>query len=244
MDAHASGSVRSPFGRARGQSRHLNDQPILSPERRNGQKNTLDARDRDRPDISRHRKRWRFYQGLIDHRRLVFTKPRLRGGRLWTRTNMTRLRGLGAKGPAPVDKVPQGNGRSRLSSPPYATTASTRPACSTGPSTASASFAYVDQVLDADAEAGRRRDPRQSWLPQGKGGAQGDPGCRSPPRLPAEHFPDLNPIEPEPFAPFKTLAAKGGSKEATRRSPTLALKSSPITCPPNGPHTSKTHRYA
>jgi transposase-like protein len=40
---HASGSVRSPFGRARGQSR-----------------------------LSRHRKRWRPYQGLIDPRRLVF----------------------------------------------------------------------------------------------------------------------------------------------------------------------------
>jgi transposase len=29
------------------------------------------ARTQDRPDISRHRKRWRTYQGLIDPRRLV-----------------------------------------------------------------------------------------------------------------------------------------------------------------------------
>jgi len=30
------------------------------------------SREQDRPDISRHRKRWRAYQGLIDPRRLVF----------------------------------------------------------------------------------------------------------------------------------------------------------------------------
>ncbi len=31
---HASGPLRSPFGRARGQSRHLDDEPLLSPDRR------------------------------------------------------------------------------------------------------------------------------------------------------------------------------------------------------------------
>jgi transposase len=46
--------------------------PLLSPDRRHGQKKTLVAREQDRPDISRHRKRWRTYQGLIDPRRLVF----------------------------------------------------------------------------------------------------------------------------------------------------------------------------
>src|SRR6476660_5327651 len=69
---HSSGPLRSPFGRARGQSRHLDDEPLLSPDRRHGQKKTLVAREQDRPDISRHRKRWRAYQGLIDPRRLVF----------------------------------------------------------------------------------------------------------------------------------------------------------------------------
>ena len=69
---HASGPLRSPFGRARGQSRHLDDEPLLSPDRRHAQKKTLVACERDRPDISRHRKRWRTYQGLIDPRRLVF----------------------------------------------------------------------------------------------------------------------------------------------------------------------------
>jgi transposase len=45
----------------RGQSRHLDDEPLLSPDRRHGQKKTRVAREQDRPDISRHRKRWRTY---------------------------------------------------------------------------------------------------------------------------------------------------------------------------------------
>jgi transposase len=71
-DATLQALGRSPFGRARGQSRHLDDEPLLSPDRPHGQKKTLVAREQDRPDISRHRKRWRSYQGLIDPRRLVF----------------------------------------------------------------------------------------------------------------------------------------------------------------------------
>ena len=47
----------------------------------------LSHAERDRPDISRHRKRWRTYQALIDPRRLVFIDE------TWTKTNMTRLRG-------------------------------------------------------------------------------------------------------------------------------------------------------
>jgi len=58
--------------RAWRQSRHLDDEPLLSPDRDHAQKKILGAREQDRPDISRHRKRWRAYQGLIDPRRLVF----------------------------------------------------------------------------------------------------------------------------------------------------------------------------
>jgi hypothetical protein len=71
-------------------------------DRRHGQKKTLVAREQDRPDISRHRKRWRTYQGLIDPGRLVFIDE------TWTKTNMTRLRGWAPRGERLVDKVPQG----------------------------------------------------------------------------------------------------------------------------------------
>ena len=63
---------------------------------------------------------------------------------------MTRLRGWAPKGERLVDKVPcEGQVEDRdVPAPPCATTASTRPACLTDPSTASGfSRAYVDQFL-------------------------------------------------------------------------------------------------
>jgi hypothetical protein len=65
-------------------------------------KRTLVAREQDRPDMSRHRKRWRTYQGFIDPRRLVFIDE------TWTKTNMTRLRGWAPRGERLVVKVPHG----------------------------------------------------------------------------------------------------------------------------------------
>ena len=69
---HASGALRPSFVRPRGQGRHLDDEPVLPPDRRHAQKKTLVACERDRPAISRHRARWRTYQGRIDPSRLIF----------------------------------------------------------------------------------------------------------------------------------------------------------------------------
>ena len=67
-------------------------------------------------------------------------------------------------------------------------------------------------VPRADAEAGRRGDPRQSRLPQGKGGAQGDPGCpEAASSFLPKYSPDLNPIE-QVFAKFKTLLRKAEAR--------------------------------
>ena len=63
----------------------------------------------------------------------------------------------------------------------------------------------------AHPQAGRRRDPRQPRLAQGKGRATGDKGHRRAPRLSAEYSPDLNPIE-QVFAKFKTLLRKSGGR--------------------------------
>jgi hypothetical protein len=66
---HASGPLRSPFGRARGKA---GTSMFSRFSRRIGVtvKKTLVAPEQDRPGISRHRERWRTYQGLIDPRRL------------------------------------------------------------------------------------------------------------------------------------------------------------------------------
>jgi transposase len=65
-------------------------------------KKTLVAREQDRPDISRYRRRWKAYQGLIDPKRLVFIDE------TWTKTNMTRLRGWAPRCERLIDKVPRG----------------------------------------------------------------------------------------------------------------------------------------
>jgi hypothetical protein len=63
-------------------------------------KKTLIARERDRPDIGRHRARRRACQALIDSRRLVFLNE------TWTKPNMTKLRGCAEE--HLIDEVPQG----------------------------------------------------------------------------------------------------------------------------------------
>src|SRR6476660_9682972 len=138
---HSSGPLRSPFGRARGQSRHLDDEPLLSPDRRHGQKKTLVAREQDRPDISRHRNRWRTYQGLIDPRRLVFIDE------TWTKTNMTRLRGWAPRGERLVDKVPQGKWKTATFLAALRNDRIEAPCVFDGPINGERFRAYVEQFL-------------------------------------------------------------------------------------------------
>ena len=107
------------------------------------------SREQDRPDISRHRKRWRTYQGLIDpqtaglHRR----DPRLRGGRLWTKTNMTRLRGWAPKGERLVDKVPQGKWKTATFLAALRNDRIEAPCLFDGPINGERFHAYVEQFL-------------------------------------------------------------------------------------------------
>ncbi len=61
------------------------------------------ASEQDRPDVRRHRERWRKYQGLIDPKRLVFIDE------TWTKTNMTRSHGWTERGRRLIDKVPHGH---------------------------------------------------------------------------------------------------------------------------------------
>ena len=222
---HASGPLRSPFGRARGQSRHLDDEPLLSPDRRHGRKK--DPR-RARAGSPRHRsprKRWRTYQGLIDPRRLVFIDE------TWTKTNMTRLRGSKrTKGERLVDKVPHGRWKTATFLAALRNDRIEAPCLFDRPVDGERFHAYVEQFLvPRPSEAGRRRDPRQSRLPQGKGGAQGDPEISEPAwSFPAEILPRPQP----PGAGLRQVqnsAAKGGS--AKLRGDLRRLRQNPCPVP-------------
>ena len=68
-------------------------------------KKTAFAREQDRPDAARYRKRWRARQDSGDPRRLVFLDE------TWVKTNMAPLRGWGARGRRLIGKAPHGRWR-------------------------------------------------------------------------------------------------------------------------------------
>jgi transposase len=201
--------VRSPFGRARRQSRHLDDESLLSPDRRHGQKKTLVAREQDRPDISRHRKRWRTYQGLIDPRRLVFIDE------TWTKTNMTRLRGWAPRGQRLVDKVPQGKWKTATFLAALRNDRIDAPCLFDGPINGERFHAYVEQFLVPTLKPGDVVILDNLGSHKGKAVRKAirDVGGRLV-FLP-KYSPDLNPIE-QVFAKFKRMArpvCKGFDRE-------------------------------
>src|ERR1700761_267887 len=199
---HASGPLRSPFGRERGQSRHLDDEPLLSPDRRHGQKKTLVAREQDRPDISRHRKRWRTYQGFIDPSRLIFIDE------TWTKTNMTRLRGWAPRGQRLVDKVPQGKWKTATFLAALRNDRIDAPCLFDGPINGERFHAYVEQVLAPTLKPGDVVILDNLGSHKGKAVRKAirDVGARLV-FLP-KYSPDLNPIEG--LRQVQNLAAKGG----------------------------------
>jgi hypothetical protein len=104
-------------------------------------KKTLVAREQGRPDISRHRKRWRAYQGLIDPRRWVFIDE------TWTKTNMTRLRGWAPKGERLIDKVRHGRLKTTTFLAALGNDRIEAPCLFDGPINGERFHAYVEQFL-------------------------------------------------------------------------------------------------
>ena len=202
---HASGSVRSPFGRARGQSRHLDGAPLLSPDRRDAQKKTLVAREQDRPDISRHRKRWRTYQALIDRRRLVFIDE------TWTQDPYDPPARRAPRGERLVDKVPHGKWKTATFLAALRNDRIDAPCLFDGPINGERFHAYVEQFLAPTLKPGDVVILDNLGSDKGKAVRKAirDVGARLV-FLP-KYSPDLNPIE-QVFAKFKTLPRKVGAR--------------------------------
>ena len=168
-------------------------------------KKTLVAGEQDRPDISRHRKRWRTYQGLIDPRRLVFIDE------TWTKTNMTRLRGWAPRGQRLVDKVPQGKWKTATFLAALRNDRIDAPCLFDGPINGERFHAYVEQFLVPTLKPGDVVILDNLGSHKGKAvrTAIRDVGARLV-FLP-KYSPDLNPIE-QVFAKFKTLLRKAGAR--------------------------------
>ena len=121
---------------------------------------------------------------------------------------MTRPRGWAPKGERLVDKVPHGRWKTATFLAALRNDRIDALCLFDGPIKLPR---LCRTVPHADPQAGRRRHPRQSRRPQGKGGATGHPSRRGAPRVPAKYSPDINAIEPV-FAKFKTLLRKAEAR--------------------------------
>jgi transposase len=194
--------VRSEKGR---QSRHLDDEPVLPPDRRHAQKNTLIARERDRADIRRHRTRWRTYQNRIDPARLVFIDETF-----CQNQHDPPLR-LGAEGRAPHRQGPARQMEDRDLPRRLRSDRIDAPCLFDGPINGERFRAYVEQFLVPTLKAGDVVILDNLGSHKGKAVRKAirDVGARLV-FLP-KYSPDLNPIE-QVFAKFKTLLRKVGAR--------------------------------
>src|SRR3984957_11428794 len=151
---------------------------------------------------------------------------------------MTRLRGWAPKGERLVDKVPQGKWKTATFLALFAMTASMRPACSTARSTANASAPMSSS--SSSRPSSRATSSSSTISAPTRGRRCGRPSELSEPA--SSSCPNTPPTSTRSSrsSPSSRLCCERPKREATRRSPTQALKSSPTTRPPNAPHTSRT----
>jgi transposase len=101
----------------------------------------LRAAEQDRPDVARHRQRWRVWQRYMDTSRFVFLDETSAA------TNMVRRYGWGAKGKRLVDAAPAGHWRTTTFVAGLRASGIIAPFVLDGPMTGPVFRAYVEQVL-------------------------------------------------------------------------------------------------
>ena len=159
-------------------------------------KKTAFAREQDRPDAARYRKRWRARQDSGDPRRLVFLDE------TWVKTNMAPLRGWGARGRRLIAKSPRGRWRTLTFLAALRVDRIEAPCVFDGPINGERFRAYAEQFLV------RTLQPGDIVVLDNPGGHKGK-AVRRAIRTAGAHrlflppySPDLNPIE-QVFAKLK-----------------------------------------
>ena len=147
------------------------------------------AREQDRPDISRHRARWRKYQRRVDPARLVFIDE------TWAKTNMTRQRGWARRGRRLIAKVPHGHWKTATFLAALRQDRIEAPCLFDGPINGERFLAYVRQFLVPTLKSGDVVVLDNLGSHKGKAARQAirEVGARLV-FLP-KYSPDLNPIE-------------------------------------------------
>ncbi|ARN83757.1 IS630 family transposase (plasmid) [Methylocystis bryophila] len=157
--------------------------------------------EQDRPDVARHRARWKKIQSKLDPKRLVFIDE------TWAKTNMTRTHGWTERGLALFAKAPYGHWKTTTFLAALRCDQITAPCVFDGPINGESFLAYVEQILAptlspgdvvvmdnlgshksaAVREAIRAKGARLIFLPK--------------------YSPDLNPIE-QVFSKLKRMLRK------------------------------------
>jgi transposase len=185
------------------------------------------ASEQDRPDVARHRARWRQRQATIDPARLVFIDE------TWTKTNMAPLRGWCLRGHRLKDRVPHGRWRTLTFLAALRHDGLTAPCLFDGPINGESFRAYVEQMLAPTLKPGDIvvMDNLGSHKSKAVRDAIRSVGARRL-FLPA-YSPDLNPIE-QVFAKLKTLLRKARARTCEAVADTIARllpRFTPDECP-------------
>jgi transposase len=168
----------------------------------------LRASEQDRPDVARHRRRWRVWQRYMDADRFVFIDE------TGATTAMTRLYGWCPKGERLVDPAPYGHWKTTTVVAGLRASGVIAPFVLDGPMTGEAFRAYVEQVLAPDLESGDAvvMDNLSPHKVAGVKEAIRAAGA-SVLYLPS-YSPDFNPIE-QLFAKFKSLLRTAAARTQT-----------------------------
>jgi putative transposase len=173
--------------------------------RSSASKKTVEASERDRPDVARRRLQWTSRQNRIDPERLVFIDE------TWTKTNMEPLRGWAPRGERLVAKVPHGHWKTMTFLAALRQDRIEAPWVLDGPINAEAFKTYVEKALVPTLQPGDLVIMDNLASHKGKAVRQAIRSAGAKLFFLPKYSPDLNPIE-QVFAKLKHLLRKTAAR--------------------------------
>jgi transposase len=182
--------------------------------------------EQDRPDIARHRARWKKYQGRLDPRRLVFIDE------TWAKTNMAPIRGWTRRGQRLPARVPYGHWKTMTFLAALRCDRIDAPCVFDQPINGASFGAYVAQVLVPTLTPGDIVILDNLGSHKGKAVREAIRAAGARLLFLPPYSPDLNPIE-QVFAKLKHLLRQAAERtvEATwKRAGSLLDRFPPDEC--------------
>src|SRR3954470_23786684 len=166
---------------------------------------SLRAAEQDRPDVARHRSRWRVWQRYMDGERFVFIYETA------ATTAMTRLYGGSPRGERLVDAVPAGHWKTTTVVAGLRASGIIAPFVLDGPMTGAVFRAYVEQVLAPALEPGDAVVMDNLAVHKVAGVQEAIRAAGASVLYLPSYSPDFNPIE-QLFAKLKALLRKAAAR--------------------------------